>query len=315
MLNQPLNEESAPVVAIDLGSNSFHLLVARRGDNGLLKPITAQAHKVQLGLGMVDGCLSESAIARGLECLDQFAGIIQGSQAAQVRVVGTQALREATNQAAFIDPASKKLGHTIEVISGEVEAALAYCGVVSQLNVTSVDSMVPRLIVDIGGGSTELVVGRGHQVLRSCSVAVGCVAGLQFFPGGVITSDHIDTAQQAAFEQFAAAALALRLGGEWQLAIGCSGTLLAVEQVLIQQGWVEQGINLAGLQKLRQALLQFDCIEAVSFQGLCEARRSIFATGVAIVLALFEAFELDSMQLSNAGLREGVAWQLLHSNA
>lgn len=298
-------QHSAPVVAIDLGSNSFHLLVAAVDRHGLLQPVEVRAHKVQLALDMVEGRLSAAAIARGLDCLADFAAFTRGLAPARVRVVGTQALRQAVNRQAFIDPAGRILGHPVDVVSGEDEAALAYFGVTTGLG----NCPESRLVIDVGGGSTELVIGCADQVQRACSVAVGCVTGLAHFPGGEINSSHMAAAQQAATKHFAAAAEAL--AQPWQLAVGCSGTLLAIEQVLIRQGWSRQGISAEGLLALRQALLAFKSIDAVSFQGLKEDRRSIFATGVAIVLALFEVFRLDSMQLSAAGLREGIAWQLL----
>jgi exopolyphosphatase/guanosine-5'-triphosphate,3'-diphosphate pyrophosphatase len=296
-------------VAIDLGSNSFHLLLAASTGCGQLLPMAIRAQKVQLALDMVDQRLSPLAIERGLRCLHEFAEFTRGMHTSRVKIVGTQALRQAVNQLQFTIPASEILGHPIEIVSGEQEAALAYYGVATEWRGQSMDAAQSRLVVDVGGGSTELVVGRGDQVECASSVAVGCVAGLQYFPAGTITASNMDAAQQAARVQFDLAAE--QLDCQWQQAVGCSGTLLAVEQVLIQQGWSQQGINRQGLLKLRQVLLGFDCIEAVSFQGLREERRSIFATGVAITLALFEALNLKTMLLSRAGLREGIAWRLL----
>jgi exopolyphosphatase/guanosine-5'-triphosphate,3'-diphosphate pyrophosphatase len=308
-LIQPSLASPDPVVAIDLGSNSFHLLLASSTSCGQLLPMAVRAQKVQLALDMVDRRLSPLAIERGLSCLRDFAEFTRGMHTSRVKVVGTQALRQAVNQLQFTIPASDILGHPIEIVSGEQEAVLAYHGFATEWRQQSKHAEQLRLVVDVGGGSTELVIGRGDQAGRACSVEVGCVTGLQYFPGGTISAANMDTAQQAARAQFDHAAQLL--GCQWQLAVGCSGTLLAVEQVLIQQGWSQQGINRQGLLSLRQALLGFERIDVVEFRGLCEQRRSIFATGVAITLGLFEALNLQTMQLSRGGLREGIAWRLL----
>ncbi len=307
------------VVAIDLGSNSFHLLQARLGPSGL-EPLAVMAQKVQLGLGMVDNRLSAEAIARGLACLQDFAVYTRDKPGSMVRVVGTQALRQASNQHDFIALASDVLQHPIEVISGEEEAELAYLGVEAALSSPS----RPLLVVDIGGGSTELVAANDGVMDAVATIPVGCVSYLKYFPGGAISEEALKTAQAAAIDQFAS--ISSRFVDKWQLAVGCSGTLLAVGQVLLQQGWLCSkhhnakhchaesllSISRAGLEALRAALLTFDSIDAIRFQGLSEDRRSIFASGIAIVLALFDSFAIDTMQLSLAGLREGVAWNLLH---
>ena len=293
------------VVAIDLGSNSFHLLEASH-DNGLLVPLAKRGKKVQLGLGMVDNHLTAEAIKRALACVQEFAPYIQDKPDEVVRVVGTQALRQADNSAEFIRQASDILQHAIEIISGEEEAALVYWGVKTQLQ-----SDRPLLAIDVGGGSTEMVRGCGDKVTAVGSVPVGCVSYMGYFPEGSISAARMDSAQQAAGLGFMP--MVDRFAGEDRLVVGCSGTLLAVEQVLLQQGWSEQGINRAGLEQLKRALLNFDNIEAVSFQGLKEGRRSIFASGVAITLALFDTFGISQMQLSSCALREGISWQLLQS--
>ena len=301
--------DSSSVVAIDLGSNSFHLLEAELDIEGNLKPLTMLAQKVQLGLDMKDGQLRPEAIQRGLDCLASYRRHSSGRLATRVRVVGTQALRLAKNQQAFLLPAEALLGQAIEVISGEEEAALAYAGVVTALTPTQEDES--RLVVDIGGGSTELALGQGELLQQAESLQVGCVSWLSYFPDGRITQDYLNQARRAAAEQFDA--VAERLSAVRPLAIGCSGTLLAVEQVLIQQGWSRRGITRQGLQQLEQALLGFERLSEVQFHGLLEDRRSIFASGLAIVMALFDSLQLDTMMLSQAGLREGIAWRLLHS--
>lgn len=303
------------VVALDLGSNSFHLLQARLGAGGSLEPLTILAQKVQLGLDMVDSRLSAGAIERGLTCLQDFAAYTRGRPETAVRIVGTQALREACNRELFIAQASAVLQQDIEIISGEEEAVLVYLGVEAALSPSQ-----SVLVVDIGGGSTELAAAKTGTVKTVATVPAGCVSYLDYFPDGTISEAAMMAAQAAAAEQFTA--IAGEFSGTWQVAVGCSGTLLAVGDVLLQQGWLQQGdsryggsragISRSGLEVLRSALLAFDSIDAIQFRGLSEDRRSIFASGVAIVSALFDALAIDHMQLSSAGLREGLAWGLLH---
>lgn len=295
--------QQATVIAIDLGSNSFHLLEAGLDAGGRLRSLTALARKVQLALDMGPEGLTAAARERGLACLQEFAPYCRDLPPDRVRVVGTQALRAAANRDSFVCAAEALLGHPVAVVSGEEEARLAYLGV-------SADPATPPrpLVADIGGGSTELVAGEGERIDSLASLAIGCVSWLRYFPDGEISAGHFDAAQAAARRVFASQAQRFR--GDWQ-ATGCSGTLLAVADVLRQGGWSDGEINASGLQHLRRALLQFDHIDRVRFQGLQENRRNIFASGVAIVSAMFEALSLQTMAVSNYGLREGVAWQLL----
>lgn len=293
----------SPVVAIDLGSNSFHLLQATLDEAGQLKPLQAMARKVQLALGMENNRIQRAAIKRGLECLREFAPFCHQLPVGSVRVVGTQALRVARNRSDFVELAAQILNHSVEIISGDEEAQLAYLGVAAEHGRDG-----DLLVADIGGGSTELVTGSQGVTSQVASLPLGCVTWLRFFVEGRISSTAFDQALQAGRQAFDA--VAHRFVGDWQ-ATGCSGTLLAVAEVLKQQGWSDGAITSDGLRQLRQALLNFEHIDAVRFQGLMEDRRSIFASGVAIVTAMFESLGLDRMSLSRYGLREGVARSLL----
>lgn len=293
-------------VAVDLGSNSFHLLKLRL-KAGHWEVEQKLGRKVQLGLDMTAGELSPAAIERGLGCLRDFAPYIQDVDSAWLRVVATQAIRQASNRQAFIDPAEAIVQQSVEVISGEEEASLVYLGVHAQQAPTG-----STLVIDVGGGSTEFAVGEGGSARQSASVPVGCVSLLPFFGGGQVSAANFAAARAAARKGFDS----LPEGGlmDWQHCIGSSGTLLAVEQVLIQQGWSQQGIDGGGLRQLEQALLSFKDLSEVQFQGLVESRRSVFASGVAIVQALFDRFSIDHMSLSSAALREGVTQQLINRN-
>ncbi len=219
-------------------------------------------------------------------------------------MVGTQALRKASNSGVFVARAEALLGQPVEIISGEEEAKLAYLGVAADCGESAL------LVADIGGASTELVIGQRGTLQQLASLPIGCVSWLRHFPHGALEARWLDTAIEQARETFDTAAARFR--GDWR-ATGCSGTLLAVEAVLRAQGWADGGISREGLLDLRRALLRFDRLEAVHFQGLSEERRSIFASGVAIVIGLFESLQLQHMALSHYGLREGVAWELLHN--
>jgi exopolyphosphatase/guanosine-5'-triphosphate,3'-diphosphate pyrophosphatase len=296
-----VNEDT--VIAIDLGSNSFHLLEARLGAAGL-ETVAVHAQKVQLGLGMTDALLP-AAIARGLDCLQDFARYTRGNSPARVKVVGTHALRQAVNRQEFIGPATEILQQPIDIISGEEEASLVYLGVKPGLPVQQ-----STLVVDIGGGSTELVTGLGGVIKTVATVPAGCVSYLRFFPDGRIDPSTLTAAETAARAELTP--VASQFAGGWKQAVGCSGTLLAVAGVLCRLGLAEQGqISRKALQDLRLAILQFGSIAELNFQGLNKNRRNIFAPGVAIVTALFDSFGIDNMQLSPSGLREGIAWHLL----
>lgn len=298
-----MEQQQGPVVAIDLGSNSFHLLKASLDSAGNLLPQLALVRKVQLALDMAEDGLSDAAVSRGLACLREFAPHCRALAADRVMAVGTQALRVASNRDRFLVAAEELLGHPVEVIDGGQEARFAYLGVTADPQA----SRTP-LVVDIGGASTELIAGSGAGIEHLASLPLGCVSWLCHFPAGAITADHLDQARRAAIDVLQPVLHQFR--GDW-LATGCSGTLLAVAEVLRQNGWSDGYITSPGLAQLRQSLLQFDHIEAVHYQGLQESRRNIFASGVAIVSALFEALQLQRMAVSNYGLREGVAWHLL----
>lgn len=291
------------VIAIDLGSNSFHLLEATVDAQGRLLPLQAEVSKVQLGLDLDEHGLTAAAMQRGLDCVQGFAVHCRELAAGQVRIVGTQALRQAANREEFLVQVQKLLGHPVEIISGEDEARLAYRGVAADSG--DADGL---LVLDIGGGSTEIVAGQGGEIQQLASLRLGCVSWLRYFPDGQITAAAFSAARQAA--RAVIDPVAARFQGDWR-ATGCSGTLLAVGEVLQRQGWAESGISWPGLQQLQEALLSFSHIDAVRFQGLSEDRRSIFASGTAIVMALFESLHLQQMTLSNFGLREGVAASLL----
>lgn len=296
------NLPSTTIAALDLGSNSFHLLLAEVRDDGWHAQLRS-GDKVQLAAGLRDGVLEDAAIQRGLGSIERLAALLQPLPAAAVRVVGTHTLRVARNRDAFIAPAQRLLGHPIEVISGPDEAALVYLGVVDCTRPE------PQLVIDIGGGSTELALGQRSVVDQLASIPIGCVTCRSHFP-----DDRLDAALFA--QAYDSVCAQLRTHWPRRLApgttvTGSSGTLLAVEQVLIGQGWSRAGITREGLQRLERALLTYERLDAVEFPGLSARRRSVFATGVVIARALFDTLGIEVMRLSAAALREGLANELL----
>jgi exopolyphosphatase / guanosine-5'-triphosphate,3'-diphosphate pyrophosphatase len=294
------------IAALDLGSNSFHLLVAEVRDDGWQAQLRS-GDKVQLAAGLQNGFLDDAAIQRGLGSLQRLASLLQPLPSAAVRVVGTHTLRVARNRDAFILPAQRLLGHPIEVISGAAEASLVYRGVVD------CNRAGPQLVIDIGGGSTELALGQGAVVGQLASIPVGCVTCRAHFP-----DDRLDPSLFAHAYERVCAQLRAHWGHGLPPAVavtGSSGTLLAIEQVLIGQGWSEGGITREGLRRLEGALLTYRRLDAVQFPGLSARRRSVFATGVVIARALFDTLGIETMRLSSAALREGLATELVGRRA
>jgi exopolyphosphatase/guanosine-5'-triphosphate,3'-diphosphate pyrophosphatase len=292
------------LAALDLGSNSFHLLIADRTTSGW-EAVIRQGEKVQLAAGLRGGILTDDAIARGLACLGRFAGYLRELPVQAVGAVGTHALRCAANRDAFLEPAQALIGHPIRVIDGKEEARLIYRG--------AAEPTGRQLVFDIGGGSTEIVLGEGSCIHQLASVPVGCITLLSHFPDGQISAERIAQAKAVVASAILAAwGTPAPISGALT-AIGCSGTLLAVESVLVRAGWSTAGITRAGLARLQQALVAYDRIDAVQFEGLSESRRGVFATGLTIVLALFDVFGIDTMQLSRGALREGLITELLEA--
>jgi exopolyphosphatase/guanosine-5'-triphosphate,3'-diphosphate pyrophosphatase len=292
------------IAALDLGSNSFHLLLAEVHAQGWRAQLRS-GDKVQLAAGLQGELLSDAAIARGLACIERLAPLLRPLSAGNVRVVGTHTLRVARNRELFVEPAQRLLGHPVEVISGAVEAALVYKGVAAS------DCAIPQLVIDVGGGSTELALGCGDSVNQLASIPVGCVTARNYFPDGRLDSALFERARQLVCQRLREHWPPCATLPESVAVLGSSGTLLAVEQVLVGQGWSEQGITRAGLLQLQDALLQFQLLDNVRFYGLSERRRSVFATGVAIVRALFDTLAIETMTLSQAALREGLVVDLL----
>ncbi len=295
------------VAALDLGSNSFHMIVARVM-NGQFHVVDRLQEMVRLAAGLDEhNNLDKPSRARALECLARFGERLRGMSPGSVRVVGTNTLRRARNSKKFLLAAEHALGHPIEIISGQEEARLVYQGVVHDLP----DDGKRRLVIDIGGGSTEFIVGRRYEPLLAESLHMGCVGmSLEYFPNGQLTSKHWRRAETAAHLELQPIESRIREQG-WNSVYGASGTIRAISAVLHAKKWTDGEITLAALQQLRNALLAAGDLRRVAFEGLSPERAPVFPGGTAILLAAFEALAIERMEISDSALREGLLYDLL----
>ncbi|HNP35909.1 MAG TPA: Ppx/GppA phosphatase family protein [Woeseiaceae bacterium] len=296
------------IAAVDLGSNSFHMIVGELR-HGQLVVIDRLRETVRLAEGLSDdGELSDGARARSLQCLSQFGERLQAMQAGNVRAAGTSTLRRAREDSTFMAEAEAALGHPIEVISGIEEARLIYKGVAQSLPPN--DGL--RLVIDIGGGSTEIILGKGVEPVSLKSLNLGCV-GLteRYFPGGIINRDAFDRARVATKLELRPVKAFFRNVGDFE-AIGTSGTILATERVARSLGLQESGrLTLANIETLIELMCGFESVASVSLSGLSEGRAQVWPGGLAILVELFIALRIPALQVSDGALREGLLYDLL----
>ncbi|MDI5932314.1 exopolyphosphatase [Halomonas kalidii] len=295
------------LAAIDLGSNSFHLLVANYQDDRL-QVVARLGEKVQLAAGLDDeGQLSEPAMQRALACLARFAPFLEGIAPGHLRVVGTNALRDAANSQAFIERAEALLGNRIEIVAGREEARLIYLGAAHAL---AEDGR--RLIVDIGGGSTEFIIGERFEPLALESLRLGCVTFTRrFFGDGEIGEKRMRRAELAALSELACIRRPYRELG-WADPVGSSGTIKAAAAVMAAAGTAPEGvITRRGLRDLRERLIACKRLDRVAMEGLKADRARVFPAGVAILVAIFEALGLEQMRYADGALREGVLYDMV----
>ena len=295
------------IAAIDLGSNSFHMVLAK-ADHGEIRFLERLGDKVQLAAGLdEERQLSDEAMQRGVECLRRFAQLTNSLPEGSVRVVGTNALREARNRAVFIRQAEEVLGHQVEVISGREEARLIYLGVSHSI----ADTPGKRLVADIGGGSTEFIIGQRFEPLLRESLQMGCVSYTQrYFSDGKITPARYAQAYTSARLELMNIENALRRLG-WEDAVGASGTIKAVGQTIKAAGLSNGEVTTEGLAWLKRKLFKLGDVANIDLDGVKTDRRSIFPAGLAILEAIFDACDLQCMSHSEGALREGVLYDLM----
>ena len=296
--------DSGPIAAVDIGSNSFHLITARI-NNGALQPLVKDKQIVRLADGLgVDGLLSEDAIDRGIEVLRGFATTIADISTESVRVVGTHTLRRARNAHEFLRRAREFMPVPVEVISGDEEARLIYQGVA---HTTYHEGQ--RLVIDIGGGSTEFAIGSGFSILQLSSQPMGCVVFTKrFFSDGAITPTAFRATELAVLQRLEIISDRFVSSG-WDIALGSSGTVKAIALYLDgnREGF-DGRITLDLLIWMRQQLI--DKGHTSALEDVDENRRAVLPAGLGILIAIFEQFEIGDISVSEAALREGVLYEL-----
>jgi exopolyphosphatase/guanosine-5'-triphosphate,3'-diphosphate pyrophosphatase len=306
---QPMNTEAQQdtYAAIDLGSNSFHLLVVRR-DHGELRVLDRIKEMVRLGGGLdEEGNLDPETRKSALDCLARFGQRLRGIPANNMRAVGTQTFRRLKNANEFLLAAEQMLECPIDIISGREEARLIYLGVTQWVE----KHTLKQLVMDIGGGSTELIIGEGLDPVQMESMQFGCVSTTQrFFPDGQITQKRLRKAQRAVAAELQEIQSLYRKTG-WQKAIGSSGTLRSAANICVMNGWSKKGITKQALLTLKAKALSFKRIEDIEIKGLMGQRQPVFIGGLAVILACFEALNIDELVISPYALREGLLQDLI----
>ncbi|MBV8157104.1 MAG: Ppx/GppA family phosphatase [Dyella sp.] len=295
------------IAAVDMGSNSYHMVVARV-EHGEPRVIDRLRETVRMAAGLrADGTLDAEHRARALNCLARFGQRIAGVPSIRVRAVATNTVRRLASPQSFLTAAEAALGHPVEIVSGREEGRLIFLGASHDLP----SSRESRLVIDVGGGSTEFIIGRGIAPMHTESVQAGCIAStLRFFPGGKLNRKRWQRANNeigVLLQQFAED---YRESG-WIEAYGSSGTAKAIGSVVQAMKFSDDGITPASLAALRDALLAQGQIGTLKLPGLAEDRAPVIAGGVAIFEAAFEALGIERMRVCESSMREGLLWDLL----
>ena len=299
--------EGQVMAAIDMGSNSFHMVVARL-ESGEIRLLQKFGEKVRMASGLDENNdLTDEAMERGLDCLRRFAQRAENMDPEWLRCVGTNTLRKARNGGRFIREAEKILGCPVEVVAGREEARLIYLGVSHSL--PSLDGK--RLVFDIGGGSTEFIIGEKFEPLLTESLHMGCVAYRdRFFPGGVITEWNFFRAVMAVRRELVAIEAAYREMG-WDQVVGASGTVKAVRNAIVESGLGEGVITRPLIEKLIAKVLSFKSCDELQIPGVKPDRAAVFPSGLAIVTGVMEELNIGAVHYSDGALREGVLYDML----
>ena len=295
------------LAAVDLGSNSFHMVVARHS-HGQLVILDRLREMVRLAAGLSDSDrLDDEASARALRCLERFGQRLRAMHADSVRVVGTNALRRAKRKRWFLERARAALGHPIEIISGLEEARLIYSGVAH----TSPMSTDKRLVMDIGGGSTEIVIGEGFNPLLLESLSVGCVGlAASYFDDGKISEKRFERARTAVRLELEPVLESYRKLG-WQQACGSSGTVRVIGDVLRRLYPDEPMITLGNLRKLADRVIAAGHVQELGLPDVDAERAPVFPSGLAILLEVAESLQIERMRIAEGAMREGLLYDLM----
>jgi exopolyphosphatase/guanosine-5'-triphosphate,3'-diphosphate pyrophosphatase len=302
---------SAPaktVAGVDLGSNSFHMVIVRRERDGKIQVLDKLREPVRLAAGLDrHRDLTLEAQRRGWSALEKMGERLRALPSRQVRAVGTNTLRQARNGHDFLQRGAELLGHPIEIISGPEEARLIFLGVAHS-------DFIPegkRLVIDIGGGSTELIIGEGYEPIDKHSLYMGCVSfSMRFFSDDKLTPAAFEAAELAAAKELRSIRETFRQLG-WDFAFGASGTIRSLDQVARANGWSQGDLDLAALGRIREELVRQRKISKLELRGLEPDRAPVIAGGLAVLTAAFRSLGIEGLQVATGALREGLAFELL----
>jgi exopolyphosphatase/guanosine-5'-triphosphate,3'-diphosphate pyrophosphatase len=295
------------IAAVDLGSNSFRLQLARVADGHLIFHDSLR-EPVRLGAGLrKDKTLDADAQQRAIDCLKKFGERLRGLPPQAVRAVATNTFRVAKNAPQLLKEAQEALGFPIEIIAGREEARMIFVGVSHSLP----PAEHRRLVIDIGGGSTEFIIGQAMEPLEMESLYMGCVSySLKFFPEGKLSEEHFAKAQLAASSELQIIRKQFS-STNWDEAVGSSGTARSLGEILRLNGYSDGAITRDGLKKLRDAMVKAKDTRKLELEGLSADRAAVLPGGLAIMLAAFEVLKIERMTPVNSALREGVLYELL----
>jgi exopolyphosphatase / guanosine-5'-triphosphate,3'-diphosphate pyrophosphatase len=295
------------LAAVDLGSNSFHMVVARYS-HGQLVIIDRLREMVRLAAGVAEnGRIDKEVAARALACLERFGQRLRDMHADSVRVVGTNALRLAHRKQVFLERAREALGHPIEIIGGMEEARLIYSGVAHTLP----DEPGRRLVVDIGGGSTELIIGEGLTPLDLESLQMGCVSTSErFFRDGKLSAKRFERARLAARLELEPVQAAFRRRG-WDTCAGSSGTVRAIGEAIRALDPQALNITPAGIARLIEYSIDAGHVRELNLEPITEDRRPVFPGGLAILGEVFSVLDIKEMRIAEGAMREGLLYDML----
>lgn len=312
MLSQPSSRNETPalpeqIAAIDLGSNSFHMVISTTA-HGEIRTLDRLGEKVQLAAGLNDqDDITPEAQERALDCLKRFKQRAQDLDQSAIQIVGTNALRVAKNRKDFIRQAEALMGVPVEIISGREEARLIYLGVAHTL----ADDEGKRLVIDIGGGSTELIIGERFETKALESLHMGCVSYRdRYFPQGKLCAKAFDKAITSASQELLNIKQQYKSLG-WQSSVGSSGSIKAVLNALDHLGLSHDAITLSALKQLKQQLIKLENSDKLAEFGVKSERHSIFAAGFSILYACFKVFGIKEMHYTNGALREGLLYDMI----
>lgn len=290
---------------VDLGSNSFHLLIAEYQD-GCFSVVTRCSEKIQLAHDICrTNTLSKASMKRGVDCLHRFKTVLDDHSISQLKVVATEALRRATNSHEFTDIA-KDIGFDIDIISGEREAKLIFRGICDPLE----ESIRHRLTIDIGGGSTEMAVGNSEKIFIAKSIPMGCVRWRdQFFSEKLDYENRCIDAKEAAHQQLKPILTALRKS-QWEEVYASSGSAKMIANIAIANKWSEGEITHQVIENIERTIAHVPRAEDISIDGLNPQRLDLLAPGISILATIMKNLDIETVIYSPTSLREGLLSEL-----